>query len=105
VESHCAEYGVGLLKVMGRNSGFIAMYASLAARSVNVCLVPEFKFEIYGDRGLLAYVYKRLKTRRHCVIVVAEGAPTAMLDYKIPPEGKDASGNIKYGDIGSVLKE
>ena len=59
---------------MGRGSGFIAMNASLASRDVNICLVPEFQYELGGPRGLLDYVYRRLKSRGTCVIVVAEGA-------------------------------
>ena len=59
---------------MGRNAGFIALYASLANRDVNICLVPEFPFELGGPRGLLEYIVKRLKHKRHCVMVVAEGA-------------------------------
>jgi len=90
---------------MGRNAGFIAMYASLASRDVHICLVPEFKFELYGTRGLLEYVLRRLNKKRHVVIVVAEGAPSAMIDAKLPDSGKDASGNIKPGDIGIFLRD
>ena len=42
VESHSCEFGVGLVRLMGRYAGFIAMEASAASRDVNVCLVPEF---------------------------------------------------------------
>lgn len=66
---------------MGRNAGFIAMFASLASRDVNVCLIPEFPFDIYGEQGLLEYVYKRLLHRRRCVVVVAEGAADAVRDH------------------------
>jgi 6-phosphofructokinase 1 len=59
---------------MGRFAGFIAMEASLASRDVNICLVPEFKFELNGPKGLLQYIAERLRKKRHCVIVVAEGA-------------------------------
>jgi 6-phosphofructokinase 1 len=105
VESHCAENGIGLVKLMGRSAGFIAMYAALAARCVNICLIPEFEFELYGPRGMLEYVHRRLKLRNSCVIVVAEGAPSAIKDYVIEAAGKDASGNVKFGDIGTVLKD
>ena len=74
MESHSAEYGVGLVRLMGRFAGFIAMEASSASRDVNICLVPEFKFDINGSKGLLEYVVKRLKIKRHVVIVIAEGA-------------------------------
>ena len=80
---------------MGRNAGFIAMEAANASRDVNICLIPEFKFELYGDRGLLEYAYQRLKKKGTLVIVVAEGAGEAILDYKVGQLGKDASGNVK----------
>lgn len=57
VEANCAEFGVGLVRLMGRNAGFIAMSASNASRDVNICLLPEFKFELHGERGLLEYAY------------------------------------------------
>ena len=74
VESHCAEYGVGIVKLFGKFSGILAMEASLASIDVNICLVPEFGFEIHGANGLLQYICQRLRIKRHCVIVVAEGA-------------------------------
>lgn len=79
VESHCAEYGVGIVKLFGKFSGILAMEASLASIDVNICLVPEFGFEIYGVNGLLEYICQRLKIKRHCVIVVAEGACKAII--------------------------
>jgi len=95
VEANSAEYGVGLVKVMGRHAGHIAMHASLASRDVNVCLIPESPFEIYGPKGLLEYILKRLKERHHCVVVVAEGAGGAARDMTLNSEQiKDASGNI-----------
>lgn len=95
VEANSAEYGVGLIKVMGRSAGHIAMHAALANRDVNVCLLPEFPFDVYGPKGLLEYVMKRVKDRHHCVIVVAEGAALGMRDMKLGEEvRKDPSGNV-----------
>lgn len=74
MEANAAEYGIGLVKLMGRYAGFIAMFASLAARDVNICLIPEFPFDLNGPRGLLEFIMNRVKNRRHCIIVVAEGA-------------------------------
>jgi 6-phosphofructokinase len=65
---------------MGRSAGFIALYSALANRDVNICLVPEFQFDLEGPRGLLEYIVKRLKAKRHCVIVVAEGAGNSLLN-------------------------
>lgn len=59
---------------MGRHAGFIAMEACNASREANVCLIPEFKFDLFGEFGLLEYIYKRLRSRGRAVVVVAEGA-------------------------------
>lgn len=95
--------GIGLVKLMGRHSGFIAAAATLATREVNFCLIPEMDFDLDGPKGLLAELEKRLEKRKHAVIVVAEGAGQKYVQ-KDPPE-YDASGNIKLGDIGKFLKE
>lgn len=81
------------------------MYACLAFRSANICLVPEFPFDVYGPHGLLEYVYQRLKLKGTCLLVVAEGATNALRDAEVKIKGKDASGNDKLGDIGLFLKE
>lgn len=95
--------GIGLVKLMGRHSGFIAAAATLATREVNFCLIPEMDFDLEGPKGLLAELERRLEKRKHAVIVVAEGAGQKYVQ-KDPPE-YDASGNIKLGDIGKFLRE
>ena len=45
--------GVGLVKLMGRHSGFIACYAALANHEVDFVLVPEVPFALDGPRGFL----------------------------------------------------
>jgi len=95
--------GIGLVKLMGRHSGFIAAAATLATKEVNFCIIPEMDFDIEGEKGLLAELERRLERRKHAVIVVAEGAGQKYVQ-KDPPE-YDASGNIKLGDIGKFLKE
>src|SRR5215471_16697559 len=74
VEAHCAMNGISIVKVMGRDSGFIAAGATLASQEVNFALVPESPFKLEGECGLLALLHRRLLERRHAVIVVAEGA-------------------------------
>ena len=103
VESKGAPNGIGLVKVMGRDSGFIAANAALASRDANFVLVPEEDFDLDGDNGFIALLEERLKARGHAVIVVAEGAGQKF--FKDRPEEKDASGNVKKGDIGTFLKE
>ncbi|MBC8040580.1 MAG: ATP-dependent 6-phosphofructokinase, partial [Opitutaceae bacterium] len=59
--------GVGLVKVMGRDSGFIAAFAALADNCVNFVLIPEAATHLEGPNGLLAHLEKRLTTRGHAV--------------------------------------
>lgn len=102
-EAIAVPYGIGLVKLMGRHSGFIAAAATLATKEVNFCLVPEIDFDLEGPKGFLAELERRLLARNHAVIVVAEGAGQRYV-MKDPPE-YDASGNVKLGDIGRFLKE
>eukprot|EP00826_Nyctotherus_ovalis_P065531 TRINITY_DN9636_c0_g1_i15.p1 TRINITY_DN9636_c0_g1~~TRINITY_DN9636_c0_g1_i15.p1 ORF type:complete len:439 (+),score=98.41 TRINITY_DN9636_c0_g1_i15:181-1497(+) len=103
VEANSAEYGVGLVKVMGRYAGHIAMHAALANRDVNICLIPESPFDVYGEKGLFEYIMKRLKERHHCVIVMSEGVGAAVRDVVLKKsKAKDASGNL-IPPVGSWL--
>jgi 6-phosphofructokinase 1 len=106
VEARSNKYGLGLVKLFGRECGFIALEASLASRDVNICLIPESHFNLYGENGLLNYIFERLKIKKHCVIVIAEGSASAVLDKKINiVESFDKSGNPVLPDIGIILKD
>ena len=94
--------GVGLVKLMGRDSGFIAAFAAIADNCVNYVLIPESQFHLTGRNGLLECLAHRLNGRGHAVIVVAEGAGQHLMQND--PSAKDASGNAKFGDIGPFLK-
>ncbi|MDA8137312.1 MAG: ATP-dependent 6-phosphofructokinase [Desulfobacteraceae bacterium] len=94
--------GVGLIKLMGRNAGFIAATAALAQQDVNFVLIPEVDFDLEGHHGLFAALEKRLAHRSHAVIVVAEGAGQKY--FKDAPEERDDSGNIRLKDIGIFLR-
>ncbi len=95
--------GIGLIKLMGRHSGFIAATAALAQQDVNFVLIPEIDFDLYGKNGLLTKLERRLKLRRHAVILIAEGAGQKF--FSGAKEEYDASGNLKLHDIGKYLKE
>ncbi|MFW6338535.1 MAG: ATP-dependent 6-phosphofructokinase [Alkalispirochaetaceae bacterium] len=103
-EAHSAINGVGLVKVMGRASGFIAAHTALASHEVNFVLIPEVPFELHGENGLLRHLKKRLELRNHGVIIVAEGAGQDLLEAS-NERAADASGNVKLGDIGVFLKK
>jgi 6-phosphofructokinase 1 len=101
-EARDAMDGIGLVKVMGRESGFIAAHTALAQNDVNFVLIPEVPFELDGENGLLAHLARRLDTRHHAVILAAEGAGQNLLEKQ---QGTDASGNKKLSDIGLFLKD
>jgi 6-phosphofructokinase 1 len=98
-EAEAARNGIGLVKVMGRDSGFIAAYSVLVSGEVNFCLVPEVPFTL---GKFLAALERRLAQRQHALIVVAEGAGQ---DLMAQSGERDASGNVKYGDVGVFLRD
>lgn len=102
-EARGAFNGIGLVKVMGRDAGFIAAGATLASQEVNFTLIPEVPFALEGEGGFLNVLRRRIERRHHALIVVAEGAGWHLL--KAFPEERDASGNVKRGDIGLFLKD
>ena len=102
VEAHDALKGIGIVKVMGRESGFIAAHTALAINDVNYVLIPEVPFDLNGENGLLTHLQKRLEQRNHAVILVAEGAGQELI---INSDTVDSSGNKKLADIGIYLKE
>lgn len=103
VEAKGTPNGIGLVRLMGRDSGFIAAYAAAANPVVNFCLVPETKFTMEGKSGLLAALERRFAAgKNHAVVVVAEGAGQELLAGE---ERRDASGNVLKKDIGCFLKE
>jgi 6-phosphofructokinase 1 len=98
-EAEAARNGIGLVKLMGRDSGFIAAFSVLVDSQANFCLIPEVPFTL---EKFLAELKKRLERRRHAVIVVAEGAGQDLIEKTAE---RDASGNVKYGDIGTFLRD
>jgi len=103
-EAKGAYNGIGLVKIMGRQSGHIACGAALAQNDVNFVLIPEVPFDLDGPNGLLQSVRKRLGERGHSVILVAEGAGQDLMRKKDQSVEKDASGNVRLLDIGIFLK-
>lgn len=102
-EATSAPNGIGLVKLMGRHSGFIAAEATLAMPVVNFVLIPESDFDLEGPSGLLEALKGRLLLRKHAVIVVAEGAGQKFFEKE--PKSHDASGNVRLHDIGLFLKK
>ncbi|GAB3588386.1 ATP-dependent 6-phosphofructokinase [Amycolatopsis endophytica] len=109
VEASASPNGVGIVKLMGRHSGFIASYAALAANAADIVLIPEVPFALDGPDGLLAHIENHVRAKGFVVIVVAEGAGQDLFDRHGLPQlngrGTDASGNLKLGNIGELLKE
>lgn len=101
-EARGARNGIGIVKLMGRHSGFVAANAALAVANASFVLVPEIPFELEGPKGLLASLERVLDQRGHALVVVAEGAGQELFAKDL---GTDASGNKKLGDIGVLLKK
>lgn len=101
-EAEGAYNGIALIKLMGRDAGFIAAHAALSIQEVNFVLVPEMEFDLYGPHGFLKALRKRLENRHHAVVVIAEGAGQHFFDED--NNTSDASGNILKKDIGLYLK-
>ncbi|QMU99475.1 ATP-dependent 6-phosphofructokinase [Borrelia sp. A-FGy1] len=108
-EANSAYNGIGLVKVMGRDSGFIASYTALSSNDVNFCLIPELDFDIEGPNGFLTHLERRLLEKEsldeipHAVILIAEGAGQKYFDHG--SRKRDDSGNLLYEDIGLYLKD
>lgn len=101
VEAKGYQNCIGLVKLMGRQSGFIAANASIASQDVNFCLIPELPFDLEGENGFFKHLLERVKRKSHAVVVVAEGVGEKFCALN----EKDASGNQKMGDIGPFLKD
>ncbi|XP_008779196.2 ATP-dependent 6-phosphofructokinase 2-like [Phoenix dactylifera] len=105
VEAESAVNGIGLVKLMGRSTGHIALYATLSSRVVDCCLIPENDFYLEGKGGLFEFLDQTLKRNGHAVIVVAEGAGQDMIPRTDKQkEEKDESGNPVFLDVGPWLK-
>jgi 6-phosphofructokinase 1 len=100
-EARSARHGIGLVKLMGRHSGFIASFSAIASGEVNCVLIPEVPFVLEGPNGFLEFLFQRVLKRGHAVVIVAEGAGQELLDM---PQATDASGNRRLGDIGVFLR-
>lgn len=108
VEAESAVNGIGLVKLMGRSTGHIALHATLSSRDVDCCLIPENEFYLEGKGGLFEFLDGRLKENGHAVVVVAEGAGQNLIPrtgaQQVVVEEKDESGNPVFLDVGRWLK-
>ncbi|CCK80576.1 ATP-dependent 6-phosphofructokinase [Desulfobacula toluolica] len=95
--------GIGLVKLMGRHSGFLAATAALAQQDANFVLIPEVDISLDGKNGFLQALENRILHRKHAVVIVAEGAGQKLFDKQ--QKKFDPSGNIVLQDIGLFLKE
>jgi 6-phosphofructokinase 1 len=102
IEASSTPNGVGLVKLMGRHSGFIACYAALANHEVDFVLIPEVPFDLEGEEGFLRHLRGRVKEQGHAVVVVAEGAGQHLLSTD---GSRDASGNTRLADIGQLMRD
>jgi 6-phosphofructokinase 1 len=103
VEASCnLPNGIGIVKLMGRSSGFIAAHATLGSGDVDLCLVPEVPIVLKGETGCLPHLWNRVKEKGYAVVVVAEGAGEELLGESTEV---DASGNKRLPQIGEYMKK
>lgn len=102
IEAHSAFHGIGLVKLMGRSSGFITMHASLSSGQVDICLIPEVPFTLDGPNGVLRHLEHLIDTKGFALICIAEGAGQ---EYLQKSNATDASGNMVLSDIGAHLQQ
>lgn len=105
VEATGAKNGIGVVKLMGRHSGFIACHAGLASTDVDMVLIPEIPIRLEGPGGLFDVLEARLEAQSHAVIVIAEGAGQELCEPSDAPPATDKSGNVRLADIGVVLRD
>lgn len=101
-EAKAYRHGVGLVKLMGRESGWIATSTSTSNSNVNFCLIPEVSFDLTGPNGFFEHLRRRLELKDHAVVVVAEGAGQNLIPHA---DAKDKSGNTKLADFGTFLRD
>ena len=105
VEAMAARDGIGLVKVMGRHSGFLACQAALASTEADLVLIPEVTIALEGEAGVFACIEQVLARKGHAVIVTAEGAAQELIADQLPGETRDKSGNAKLKDVGIFLRD
>ena len=102
-EAEGAENGIGIVKLMGRDSGFIAATATLANSVVDFCLIPEACFSLKGSSGLIESLAIKIKEKKHAVVVVAEGAGQELFGEEYAKN--NSSENVIKKDIGGLICE
>mmetsp|Transcript_9633 Transcript_9633/g.13476 ORF Transcript_9633/g.13476 Transcript_9633/m.13476 type:complete len:276 (-) Transcript_9633:115-942(-) len=103
IEASCnIPNGIGIVKLMGRHSGFIAAHATLASGDVDLCLVPEMPLVLDGPKGFLPHLMRRIKEKGYAVLVVAEGAGEDVLGQSMKT---DASGNKELPKIAEYIRK
>jgi 6-phosphofructokinase 1 len=105
VEALAALNGIGLVKLMGRQSGFLACQAALASTEADLVLIPELPLKLEGHHGFLACLERVVERKGHAVVVVAEGAGQDLLNEPGKDPQFDKSGNPKLKDIGVYLRD
>ena len=105
VEATGARNGIGLVKLMGRHSGFVACHAALASTDVDLVLIPEVPSALQGPQGVFRCLERVLERQGHAVVVVAEGAAQELIAEDQGCERTDKTGNARLKDVGVFLRD
>uniref|UniRef100_A0A7S1RYX3 Phosphofructokinase domain-containing protein n=1 Tax=Alexandrium catenella TaxID=2925 RepID=A0A7S1RYX3_ALECA len=98
VEATSCDKGVGIVKLMGRDAGFVAMHAALASTIVDLVMIPEVNVKL---EDVIEHIDSTLARKNFMLIAIAEGAGQEF----VATGEKDATGHTKYGDIGTFLRD
>lgn len=88
-----------VVEVMGRNAGWIALYAGIAGAADQI-LIPEMPYSI---EAVAEHVQQRVAERGSTVLCVAEGACPIGGEPVIKLVAPTSPDSIRLGGIGSVL--
>ncbi len=95
---------VFILEVMGRNTGWIAAAAGLAAEregdAPHIILLPEVTFD---RERFLAQVQATVQRHGHCTVVVSEGVKDSTGRFLSDGGTKDAFGHTQLGGVGPTI--
>ena len=100
VEAASGYRGIGIVKLMGRRSGLIAVQATLASGLVDACLIPEVPFTV---EKLCNYVEDILQRKGHAVICVAEGAGQSLIAQSHNVSDKAKNSLLSDDDAGETF--
>jgi len=110
VEASCAPNGIGVVKLMGRDSGYIAAHSTISSHGdVDLLLIPELKidFDVDSSTNIFNHLHNTLLNKGHAVVVLSEGAGAEHLLQETTRNSKTSADGTqpKLPPIGIYMKK